>query len=79
MIASVLLNGNGVCMFMQASTSVLETIHSILSAVAVLTTDRRSDTSSLPEVLRKSLPLHVAEFLMSLSLVTFSVVSNFQL
>ena len=64
-------------MLMQAKASVLETIHGILSAVAVLTTDRRSDTSSLPEVLRESLPQHVAEFLMSLSLVTFLAMANF--
>ena len=77
MIASVLLKGKGVCMLMQVRASVLETIHGILSAVAALTTDRRSDTSSLPEVLRESLPQHVALFLVSLSLVRFSVVTNF--
>lgn len=77
MIASVLLKGKGVCMLMQVGTSVLETIHGILSAVAGLTTDRRSDTSSLPEVLRESLPQHVAEFLVRLSLVTFSAMANF--
>lgn len=64
-------------MLMQAKASVLETIHGILSAVAVLTTDQRSDTSSLPEVLRESLPQHVAEFLVSLSLVTFLAMANF--
>lgn len=77
MIAIVLLKGKGVCMLMQVRTSVLETIHGILSAVAGLTTDRRSDTSSLPEVLRDSLPQHVAEFLVRLSLVTFSAMANF--
>lgn len=77
MIASVLLKCKGVFMLTQARASVLETIHGILSAVAGLTTDRRSDTSSLPEVLRESLPQHVAEFLVSLSLVTFSAMANF--
>ena len=77
MIAIVLLKGKGVCMLTQVRTSVLETIHGILSAVAGLTTDRRSDTSSLPEVLRDSLPQHVTEFLVRLSLVTFSAMANF--
>ena len=72
-----MLKGKGVCMLLQVMNSTLETIHGILSVAAGHTTDRRSNTFSLPEVLRESLPQHVAEFLVCLSLVTFSAMAIF--
>lgn len=41
-------------------------MHSFLCAVAVLSMDKRSDSSGLPEALQEILPRCVAEFLIAL-------------
>ncbi|KAG0590671.1 hypothetical protein KC19_1G118100 [Ceratodon purpureus] len=42
-----------------------DSVHSFLCAVAVLSTDKRSDSSDLPEALRTIIPQCVAEFLIA--------------
>lgn len=51
---------------LQVSYPSLCSMYSFLCAVAVLSTDKRSDSSVLPEALQEILPRCVAEFLIAL-------------
>ena len=54
----------------------LGSIHSFLCAVAVLSTDKRSDSSDLPKALQNIIPQCVAEFLIALFKVSSESASD---
>lgn len=55
---------------LQVNYPSLSSVHSFLCAVAVLVTDKRSDSSALPEALLEILPRCVCEFLIALFMVS---------